>query len=145
MIDVIYSNDHIIVIAALNFRMPFGEDGTPYNELVVPLIPEANETTVFMSTAYSCTDCTILGLKRKTADYNDILQYLCWHARPPYRSCVRSFATPTYGVTTTLPITSRSAMRRRPSAACSSGSTRSISGFIFFAAIIAISALRFSS
>src|SRR5262249_28424650 len=48
-----------------------------------------------------------------------------------------------HGATTTLPITSRSRIRRSPSAACSSGSTFSISGRILPCAIMSISAVRF--
>src|SRR5689334_629462 len=50
-----------------------------------------------------------------------------------------------HGVTTTFPITLRSAIRRRPSAASSSGTTLSITGFSVRASIISISATRFSS
>ena len=50
-----------------------------------------------------------------------------------------------YGVTTTLPKISRSRMRRKPSAACSSGSTLSITGLILPCWIRSISADRLSS
>src|SRR5262245_61389910 len=50
-----------------------------------------------------------------------------------------------HGVTTTLPMTSRSWIRRRPSRACSSGSTLSITGRSFPSAMRFISARRSSS
>src|SRR5580704_10082074 len=50
-----------------------------------------------------------------------------------------------HGVTTTLPMTSRSWIRRKPSRACSSGSTLSITGLILPAPISSISAARLSS
>src|ERR1700733_1762611 len=50
-----------------------------------------------------------------------------------------------HGVTTTLPMTSRSWIRRKPSRACSSGSTLSITGLILPAPINSIKAARLSS
>src|SRR5262249_15826251 len=50
-----------------------------------------------------------------------------------------------HGVTTTLPKISRSWIRRSPSAACSSGSTLSITGLIWPLAIMSMSAERLSS
>src|SRR5262249_59543400 len=50
-----------------------------------------------------------------------------------------------HGATTTLPMTSRSWIRRSPSLACSRGSTLSITGRISPAAISFISACRSSS
>src|SRR5689334_9934226 len=65
--------------------------------------------------------------------------------KPLLLSATTDQGGPDQGTTTTLPITSRSLIKRNPSAAFSSGNTSSITGLIFLSTIIFMRSVRLSS